>query len=267
MATERTKTEPPKTETIGFGFEPSKTAYHFVVTIPRGQDGSVEVSEHFVYGEDYEDAAARARLSDEVPSFPIRPPQPKVVVSLHQWRYVADDVRTEFNRTLRTAGYKPSAWKIGPNCLSAHLGKELTLLLWAVEDIDPSLIPNAVANWSGLAPEERWWLYTTINAATGHVTEGRGRGWRQAIGIAFRDNPVTPRYFSQNGAAPSAKPSINGSGGRNGTKANGTGHNGTKNGKGQKTSDDDPDRQLSLLVLDELPTTVGPPPEELETNA
>ena len=32
-------------------------------------------------------------------------------------------------------------------------------------------------NWLGLAPEERWWLFTMTNAATGHAIAGRGKGW------------------------------------------------------------------------------------------
>ena len=70
------------------------------------------------------------------------------------------------------------------------LGKELTLLAWAVEDADPALIPAAIRNWSGLAPEERWWLFTMTNAATGHALHGRNRGWRKAVRFALTENPV-----------------------------------------------------------------------------
>jgi hypothetical protein len=59
-----------------------------------------------------------------------------------------------------------------------------------VEDADPTLLPNMVANWVGLAPEERWWLYTTINATAGHPEHGRDRGWRKAIKVAFAENPA-----------------------------------------------------------------------------
>src|SRR5260370_28220126 len=46
-----------------------------------------------------------------------------------------------------------------------------------------------LANWMGLAPEERWWLYTTVNATSGHPEHGRDRGWRKAIKIALAENP------------------------------------------------------------------------------
>ena len=74
--------------------------------------------------------------------------------------------------------------------MAPYFGKELTLLAWAIEDADPTLIPSMVANWLGLAPEERWWLYTTINATSGHPEHGRDRGWRKAIKIAFAENPA-----------------------------------------------------------------------------
>lgn len=243
-------TERIKPQTLGFGFTPSaRASHHFVVTIPRSEDGPIHVAEHFVYGEDWEEAAQRARLSDEPLTFPIRAPQPKVEVSRHKWQLVAEEARSEFNRQLRTAGLKASAWKLGDNILSPHLGKELTLLLWAIEDADPSFVPNAFANWSGLAPEERWWLYTTINAATGHIIDGHGRGWRKAIGIAFTDNPVAERpYLSQNGTAPTT-------GERNGKNgAHPNGRNG--NGKGRKAAlADDAEPQLSLLAFEE-PTEI-----------
>ena len=71
------------------------------------------------------------------------------------------------------------------------LGKELCILCWAVEDASPDDIPNALHNWEALAPEERWWLYTMTNAATGHAINGRGKGWRKALRYALTENPVS----------------------------------------------------------------------------
>jgi hypothetical protein len=65
------------------------------------------------------------------------------------------------------------------------------LLAWAIEDADPALIPAAVKNWLGLAPEERWWLFTMTNAATGHAIAGRNKGWRKAVRYALTENPVS----------------------------------------------------------------------------
>ena len=233
-------TEKSKERTIGFGFTPApRAAYHYVVFIPRDEEGTVTVSEHFVYNEDVEEAAQRARFAEEPLPYPIRPPQAKVSVSAYKWRRVADDLKAEFNRRLRTAGLRVSAWKTGENRVAAHLGKELVLLLWAIEDADPTLIPNAVANWQGLAPEERWWLYTTINAASGHALEGRGRGWRKAIGIAFTENPVTQRpYFSQAVVVPSVpEPPVNGS---------------APEGKRRKGKRAEADVQMPTLAFDDI---------------
>ena len=196
MPNERTKPE-----TIGFGFDPNpQRAYHFAVVIPRNaseDSATIRVEERFALGEEYEQAAQQARLTNNEPGYVIRPPQTKIEIALSRWQRVQEDVKTDFNRRLRGQGLKASVWKTGENLLAPYLGKELTLLLWAIEDADPSYIPNAVANWQGLAPEERWWLYTTINAATGHAADGRGRGWRKAIGIAFTENPANsnPQLF------------------------------------------------------------------------
>jgi hypothetical protein len=59
----------------------------------------------------------------------------------------------------------PSLWQ---NILRRELGKELVLLAWAIEDADSALGGNALANWLGLVPEERWLLYTQTAATTGH---------------------------------------------------------------------------------------------------
>ena len=50
-------------------------------------------------------------------------------------------------------------------------------------------------NWLGLVPEERWWLYTMTNAATGHAVNGRNKGWRKAVRFALTENPVMHGKF------------------------------------------------------------------------
>ena len=198
-----------KDAVLGFGFRPDRNAsYHFVVTIPRADDAMVSVSEHFVYDEDLDELRQKIRTGEVDPlPYPVRDPLLKVEISRYKWGRVAEDVKSEFNRRLRAHDLRANSWKTGENHVAAFLGKELVLLLWAIEEADPTLIPNAVANWQGLAPEERWWLYTTINAASGHAVEGRKRGWREAIRIAFTENPVTDRpYMSQSSVPIARKP-------------------------------------------------------------
>jgi hypothetical protein len=109
-----------------------------------------------------------------------------------KWNGIADALRAEFNARLKLWGHKPGRWKTGANVVGRTLGKELVLLAWAIEDADPALIPVAIGNWHGLAPEERWWLYTMTAAATGGHT-GRGRGWRKAVRYALTENPPSTR--------------------------------------------------------------------------
>ena len=53
----------------------------------------------------------------------------------------------------------------------------------------PTLYGNAVRNWIGLRPEERWWLYTITAAATGRP-EHADIGWRKALRFALTENPL-----------------------------------------------------------------------------
>jgi len=122
----------------------------------------------------------------------------KAILDGDRWRRIATTAAEVFNRRLAQAKRRPSAWHSeGETLLAPYFGKELTLLFWAVEDADPTVIPNMLANWVGLAPEERWWLYTTINATSRYAEHGKDRGWRKAIKIAFAENPASaPRHRS-----------------------------------------------------------------------
>jgi hypothetical protein len=104
---------------------------------------------------------------------------------------MADPVRAEFNRRLRQSGLKTGTWKPGQTPLARLLGKKLVLRAWAIEDADPGLIPVAIKNWLGLAPEERGWLFTMTNAAMGHALTGRNKGWRKAVRYTLTENPVS----------------------------------------------------------------------------
>lgn len=167
-----------KRQFIGFGFDPGESAHHFVVHIPNGEENPVIIEEHFEWNT--EDSVA-----------PPKPPIVKAELDPYRWGRIADVAKEQFNKIIRSTGHQSVDWKPKKgNILAPHFGKELTLLAWAVEDIDESLIPNAIANWKGLEPEERWWLYTTVNATFTRADVGRDRGWRKAIKIAFSENAV-----------------------------------------------------------------------------
>ena len=175
---------PSRSKSMGFGFQPEESTHHFIVTVPAGNRQDVLIAEHLTF--DPEKGPAP-------PSVGFGPHDSKLRALLPRtkWNALADDVRVEFNRRLKRQGLAAGRWKTGANPIARLLGKELTLLAWAVEDADPALIPAAVKNWLGLAPEERWWLFTMTNAATGHAFHGRGKGWRKAVRFALTENPVT----------------------------------------------------------------------------
>lgn len=183
-----------------FGFDPRESSHHFVVDISRGSDRPVRVSEHFTWDErtGSSEVTASSRLDGQI----------RVILARPKWDAVAEVLRAVFNQQLKKSGRKSGAWRLGPNLVRRELGKELVLLAWAIEDADPALIPAAIANWKGLVPEERWWLYTQTAAATGHGIQDRGRGWRRALRYALTENPVPggsslPEFYRRADQGPS----------------------------------------------------------------
>jgi len=172
-----------------FGFEPEESRHHFVVNIPRGGKQEIAISEHYTWSERV--GSSMMTLGGESDG------QIRVMLARLKWDAIADAVRATFNQRLKKSGRRQGSWKVGKNLVSRELGKELVLLAWAIEEADPSLIPNALANWQGLVPEERWWLYTQTAAATGHGLRDRGRGWRKAVRFALTENPVGDRVQDQ----------------------------------------------------------------------
>jgi hypothetical protein len=175
--------------TRSFGFDPRETAHHFLVNIPRGNTKEITISEHFTWSQD--SGSSEISLAMKVEG------QIRVLLPRLKWDLIADAVRAEFNQRLRKTGKRAGSWRIGHNVLRSEMGKELVLLAWAVEDADPALIPIAIANWKGLVPEERWWLYTQTAAATGHGIHDRNKGWRKAVRYALTENPITSRAPDQ----------------------------------------------------------------------
>ena len=173
----------------GFGFRPDESEHHFVVTVPTGNRGDISVAEHLRFDPEADQAPE--------PGFGDSGVRLRVVLARAKWNMIADEVRVEFNRRLRKERLPVGRWRTGGNPLARLLGKDLTLLAWAIEDADPMLIPAAIRNWLGLAPEERWWLYTMTAAATGDAVHGRGRGWRKAVRFALTENPVGHAVLQQ----------------------------------------------------------------------
>lgn len=173
-----------KSKYEGFGFNPSESGHHFLVTIPSSASDKVLISEHFSQDDTEEKMALNFALGKEDCNL-------RVILDKNKWEEIADAAKAEFNQRLKKSGIKTGKWQAGKNSLSRLFGKELVLLAWAIADADPALIPVAIKNWQGLMPEERWWLYTMTNAATGHAVQGRNKGWRKAVRYALTENPVS----------------------------------------------------------------------------
>ena len=164
-----------KDKTVGFGVNPKLISNHFYVIIPPANSQNVEVYERFKWSDSEEQKIERADIL-------------RIEISKHKWNKISADLAAEFNARLKKEKQKTGRFILGGTPVEKLFGKELMVLLWAIEDCDPSVIPTAVRNWKGLMPEERWWLYTMTNASTGHIKDKKG--WRIALRYALCENPI-----------------------------------------------------------------------------
>ena len=174
-----------KKDYIGFGFNPKETENHFYVLIPAKKDfdDKVSIYERFHWETEGEQMIRRKDIL-------------KLEISGYKWKKLVDTVSNEFNGRLKQDKLPVGKFVPGGVPVEKRLGKELMVLLWAIENNDPSGIPTALRNWLGLQPEERWWLYTITNASTGTINDSK-RGWRVALRYALCENPVDERPYRQ----------------------------------------------------------------------
>jgi hypothetical protein len=166
--------------TLGFGVPATSDPHHFKVTIPRSSTVPVQVSEYL----------GLQALSDEHSVID------RAVLDRARWSAIRAEVQRAFNARLSAHDLKPSAWKTGDNPVDRLLGKELCVLVWAVEHMEMDKIPVAVRNWLALRPEERWWLFGMTAMSTGGIGDG-DKGWRlalrHALGDVAQSEAVSPR--------------------------------------------------------------------------
>jgi len=163
---------------LGFGFQLKESLHHILVCIPKKEDASVVIYERFSWQD--KDAKQTVNLSGE--------DKAKAEISRHKWKLLEETFRLEFNNRLKKQKLPAGRFVVGQTPIDQLLGKELLVLVWAVEDCDPSNVTVAIRNWLGLSPEERWWLYTMTNAATGNIDDRKG--WRKALRYALCENPI-----------------------------------------------------------------------------
>ncbi len=156
--------------TLGFGVPATSDPHHFKVIIPKTNSGKVQISEYL----------GLQAQSDEFAVID------RVLLARHRWTAIRSEVQRTFNARLKEHKLKTSAWKIGENPLDRLLGKELCVLVWAVENMEMENIPIAVRNWLALRPEERWWLFGMTAISTGGINDGE-KGWRIALRHALGD--------------------------------------------------------------------------------
>ena len=172
-----------KNEKNVFGRIRGGAEHFYTVEIEAGKEGEVRIFEHYIQ---YDESLNNYNSFDEGHEVRVF----KAVISKYQWGLVSSFVTFEFNQMLKEQGISENGrFKNGITYVEKLLGKELLVLIWAIEntnDIDE--ISRAMLGWKGFSREERWWLSTTINAATGNLLQSANimyTGWRGAIKVAL----------------------------------------------------------------------------------
>jgi hypothetical protein len=161
-------------KTTGFGVPNDIDPHHFVVDIPAARANLVVITEQFGLSggsSGLPDSLERCRLNQDA------------------WNAIRKELERVLNDRLKEKKLATSRWKSGKNQVERLLGRELCILAWAIEAAPKETIPNAIRNWSGLKPEERWWLFAMAASMTG-TSQDVDIGWRKALRIALTENPT-----------------------------------------------------------------------------
>jgi hypothetical protein len=161
-------------KTTGFGVPNDIDPHHFVVDIPAARANPVVITEQFGLSggsNGLPDSLERCRLNQDA------------------WNAVRKELERVLNDRLKEKKLATSRWKSGKNQVERLLGRELCILAWAIEAAPKETIPNAIRNWAGLKPEERWWLFAMAASMTG-TSQDVDVGWRKALRVALTENPT-----------------------------------------------------------------------------
>lgn len=161
---------------------------HFIVSIAPTSRQLVVVTEDFgISGPKYD--AEENRNVDQIV---------RCKLDARLWRRVAVPLRNAFNERLKSRKMPTGRWEVGDNRVHRLFGREMCVLLWAIESANLTRdgtnsvdeVAAAINAWTGLRPEERWWLYAMAAFNSGKADDREG-GWRLAI-----------RYGLTRGSAP-----------------------------------------------------------------
>jgi hypothetical protein len=133
------------TATANFDCADIYQEHAFLVRLPKGRRRQVQVFEVF------------GRLPTEgeaqwAPETILRCEAPREI-----WDVISPEARSEFNRRLKAEGKPAGRWSADETAVQRLLGKELLVLLWAIElpNVTPEEIAVAIRNWLGFKLEER----------------------------------------------------------------------------------------------------------------
>jgi hypothetical protein len=105
------------------------------------------------------------------------------------WAIVGPALERTLVAQRKAAGLPRGRWRL-PYTLGWPESREVLLLFWGAEQATLEQLPAVIANWRGFAPEERWWLVTSVEATRGMAGYAPDRGWRRAIYHILVENPV-----------------------------------------------------------------------------
>jgi hypothetical protein len=156
----------------GFGVPGGYDPHRFIVNVPEGRGGSVDLIED--YGAAGAASGLRSICRDRLP----RP----------TWRAIAGEVKSYLNRRLREKDLPRSTLKVGENPVERLLGREICVLAWAIEKMTPEAAAAAALKWGSYRPEELWWLFAQVDRDAGEFDD-QPTGWRAGIQLVF--NPAS----------------------------------------------------------------------------
>ena len=152
----------------GFGVPNDIAPHRFLVRVPEGRGGHVELIE------DYGAAGVASGLRSIC----------RVRVPRATWRAIADEAKSYLNRRLREKGVRAGRFEPGETPIERLLGRELCVLAWAVETMTPEEAAAAVPKWASYRPEELWWLFSQVDRDAGEFDD-QPTGWRAGIRLVL----------------------------------------------------------------------------------